>query len=97
MSSRLAERLQIDIASPISHSDVSPGTKGDNKVQTSNGTYIDVAVPTAEVDINAAYDDVIHVLSTKPPKEDKKMDAATTQDDLYRSFWAKYAVSIPHS
>jgi len=89
---------QIDIISPVLHSHVSPGTKGDEKVQTSNGKYtIDEAVPTAEADVNAAYDDVINVLSTKPPKEGEKMDAATTQDDSYRSFWAKYAVSVPHS
>jgi chitin synthase len=98
MSSGLAERLQIDIISLVLHSDVSSGTKGGNKVQTSNGKYtVDEAVPTAEADINAAYDVVIHVLSTKPPKEEKKVDVAATQDDLYSSFWAKYAVSIPHS
>lgn len=34
-------------------------------------------MPTAETDINAAYEDAIHVLSTKPPKEEKKVDAAT--------------------
>lgn len=87
-----------DILSHALHSDVSPGTKGDKKVQTNDGKYtIDGAVPTAEADVDAAYDDVIHVLSTEPPKEGEKMDAATTQDDSYRSFWAKYAVSVPHS
>ena len=68
--------------------------KGNNKVQRSNGKYtIDMAVPTTGADVNAVYTDVIHALSTKPPNE-KKMDAATTQDDFYHSFWAKYAVSI---
>jgi len=31
-----------------------------------------MAMQTAETDINAAYEDVIHVLSTKPPKEEKR-------------------------
>jgi hypothetical protein len=64
----------------------------------SNGKYtIDEALPTAETDGNAAYDDVIHVLSTQPPKEGEKTETATTQDDSYRSYWAKYAVSVPYS
>ena len=58
--------------------DVSWGTKGDNKVSTDLGVVnagkgdnkneVEVAVPTAETDINAAYEDVIHVLTSKPPK-----------------------------
>jgi len=43
-----------------------------------------VAVLTAETDINAAYKDTIHVLSTKPPKGDKKVDTATVQEDYYQ-------------
>jgi len=74
--------------------DVSWGTKGDNKVSTDLGVVktnkgenaVEVAVPTAETDINAAYEDAIHVLSTKPPKEEKKVDAATAQEDYYRNF-----------
>ncbi|KAI0250489.1 glycosyltransferase family 2 protein [Lactifluus subvellereus] len=74
--------------------DVSWGTKGDNKVSTDLGVVkagkgenaVEVAVPTAEKDINAAYEDAIHVLSTKPPKEEKKVDTATAQEDYYRSF-----------
>ena len=31
-------------------------------------------MPTAETDINAAYEDAIHVLSTKLPKEEKNVD-----------------------
>ncbi|KAF9234706.1 glycosyltransferase family 2 protein [Melanogaster broomeanus] len=61
--------------------DVSWGTKGDNKVSTDLGVY-----RTAETDINAAYEDAIHVLSTKPPKEEKKVDAATQQEDYYKTF-----------
>jgi chitin synthase len=50
---------------------------------------VEVAVPTAETDINAAYEDAIHVLSTKPPKEVKTVDAATKQEDYYRNFRTK--------
>ena len=46
-------------------------------------------MPTAETDINAAYEDAIHVLSTKPPKEEKKVDVATEQEDYYRNFRTK--------
>jgi len=74
--------------------DVSWGTKGDNKVSTDLGVVkaskgdnaVEVAVPTTETDINAAYEDAIHVLSTKPPKEEKKIDQATAQEDFYRNF-----------
>jgi len=76
--------------------DVSWGTKGDNKVSTdlgvvsvgkgANKNEVEVAVPTAETDINAAYEDAIHVLSTKPPKEEKKVDPATQQEDYYKTF-----------
>jgi chitin synthase len=74
--------------------DVSWGTKGDNKVSTDLGEVkaskgdnaVEVAVPTAETDINAAYEDAIHVLSTKAPKEEKKVDLATEQEDYYRNF-----------
>jgi chitin synthase len=80
-----------------SFSDVSWGTKGDNKVSTDLGTVatgknkneVEVAVPTAEQDLNAAYEDAIHVLSTKPPTVESKPDAATQQEDYYRSFRSK--------
>ena len=42
-----------------------PGRPG--VVKTNKGeNAVDVAVQTAETDINAAYEDAIHVLSTKP-------------------------------
>ncbi|KIK98524.1 glycosyltransferase family 2 protein [Paxillus rubicundulus Ve08.2h10] len=76
--------------------DVSWGTKGDNKVSTdlgvvsvgkgSNKNEVEVAVPTAETDINAAYEDAIHVLSTKAPKAEQKVDPATQQEDYYKTF-----------
>ena len=43
---------------------------------------VEVALPTAETDIKAAYEDAIRVLSTKPPKEEKTVDAETAQEPL---------------
>ena len=79
------------------YSDVSWGTKGDNKNQTDLGVVkvgknqneVEVSVPTTETDINAAYEDAIAVLSTKPPKSDPKPDPQTEQEDYYRSFRTK--------
>lgn len=94
--------VAADLAAP-SHafdfvrSDVSWGTKGDNKVSTDlgvvatgkNANEVEVSVPTTETDINAAYEDAIHVLSTKPPKADSTPDPQTQQEDYYRSFRTK--------
>lgn len=75
--------------------DVSWGTKGDNTVFTDLGVIsgkgpnkneVEVAVPTAETDINAAYEDAIHVLTTKPPKAEGKANPATHQEDYYKTF-----------
>lgn len=52
--------------------DVSWGTKGDNKVSTDLGVVavkkdsneVEVAVPTEQKDINAAYEDAMAVLQT---------------------------------
>ena len=60
--------------------------KGENAVE--------VAVPTAETDINSMYEDAIHVLSTKPPKEEKKVDQATAQEDYYRNFRTKCVLRL---
>jgi len=46
-----------------------------------------------KMDINAAYKDMIHMLSTKPQKEEKKVDAATVQEDYYCNFWRKCVAS----
>ena len=54
---------------------------------------MEVAVPTTETDINAAYEDAIHVLSTEPPKEEKKADTETQQEDYYRNFRTKCVVA----
>ena len=65
--------------------DVSWGTTGDSKVSTELGVVssgkgpnkneVEVTMPTAEADINAAYEDAIHVLFTKPPNG-RHVDAA---------------------
>nr|AZQ26798.1 putative chitin synthase 1 [Ganoderma lucidum]QDK64616.1 chitin synthase [Ganoderma lucidum] len=67
---------------------------GDNKVSTdlgevktgANKNEVEVVVPTAETDINAAYEDAIHLLSTKPPKQESKPDPQTEQEDYYKGF-----------
>ncbi|KAH8822583.1 glycosyltransferase family 2 protein [Flagelloscypha sp. PMI_526] len=75
--------------------DVSWGTKGDNKMPTTelgvvtvgkNSNEVEVAVPTTETDINAAYEDAIHMLNTKPPKVESKPDKSTLQEDYYKTF-----------
>ncbi|TFY62620.1 hypothetical protein EVJ58_g3752 [Rhodofomes roseus] len=74
--------------------DVSWGTKGDNKVSTDLGVVqvakdtneVEVTMPTQKEDLNAMYEDAIHVLQTKPPKEEQKVDEKTAQEDYYKSF-----------
>jgi len=73
--------------------DVSWGTKGDNTVAKALGTVstgksgeVEAEVPTDEKDINALYEDAIHVLNTKPPKVESKPDVNTKQEDYYRTF-----------
>ncbi|KAG8687321.1 Chitin synthase, class 1 [Ceratobasidium sp. 394] len=74
--------------------DVSWGTKGDNKVSTDLGVVstgkdkgtVEASVPTDQRDINAAYEDAMAVLNSKPPVVEQKRDAATKQEDYYRSF-----------
>jgi chitin synthase len=74
--------------------DVSWGTKGDNKVNTDLGVVktgknkneVETNLPTEEKDINAAYEDAIHVLQSKPPKAESKPDPQTEQEDYYKGF-----------
>lgn len=84
-------------------SDVSWGTKGDNKVSTDlgvvktsggKGNEVEVSVPTEDRDINAAYEDAIHVLTSKPPKAEPKADPATQQEDYYRQFRTKCVAAL---
>jgi chitin synthase len=76
---------------------VSWGTKGDNKpaadlgaVSTGkNKNEVEAVVPTDEKDINAAYEDAIHVLGSTPPKVEAKVDTKTAEEDYYRQFRTK--------
>ncbi len=80
-------------SSPTLH-DISWGTKGDNTIATDLGTVqstktgdantIEAIVPTDEKDIDAAYDDALHVLNTKPPKMEQKVDDKTQKEDYYK-------------
>ncbi len=49
-------------------------------------------VPTEQNDINAAYEDALEVLKTKPPKQESKPDPGTQQEDYYRTFRTKYVI-----
>ena len=77
--------------------DVSWGTKGDNTVAKALGTVatgksggqVEAEVPTDEKDIDTLYEDAIHVLNSKPPKAEAKVDAGTKQEDYYRTFRTK--------
>ncbi|CCF54212.1 hypothetical protein NDA11_001232 [Ustilago hordei] len=71
--------------------DISWGTKGSDKVMTDLGVVggagnnqVEVAIPTESKDINDAYDDAIHVLSNKPPREGPaQVDRDQKQADYY--------------
>ncbi|EJU02992.1 glycosyltransferase family 2 protein [Dacryopinax primogenitus] len=74
--------------------DITWGTKGDNKISTDLGVVkskadakeVEVEIPTNEKDINAAYEDALHVLGSPAPPEVKKVDEKTAQEDWYKSF-----------
>jgi len=81
------------MASFVFHSIISWDTNlGVVKTSTREDT-VDVPVLTAETDTNAAYEEAIHVLSTKPPKEEKGVDATTAQEDYYCDFGTKCSAS----
>ena len=40
-------------------------------------------------DMNELYDDALHVLQTKKPKEEKKVDHGQEQEDYYRNVRTK--------
>jgi chitin synthase len=76
--------------------DISWGTKGDNGDTDSkdlgaatagkNKNEVEAALPTTETDIDAAYEDAMHVLSTKAPKAVSEPNPKTQQKDYYASF-----------
>ena len=46
-------------------------------------------VPRDEKDIDTLCEDAIHVVNTKPPKAESKVNAGTKQEDYYRIFRTK--------
>ncbi|KAK4051686.1 Chitin synthase 4 [Microbotryomycetes sp. JL221] len=67
--------------------DVTWGNRPEEKVSTDLGVapvkdgQVDVSLPEDEKDINAAYDDAIHVLASKPAKAKRSIDAQTKAKD----------------
>ena len=57
-------------------------------VETNRGNSVEMVVATAQTGINVVHEDAKHVLLTKPPKEEKRLDAATAQD-CYCNFRTK--------
>lgn len=47
-----------------------------------------------EKDINAAYDDALHVLNSKAPKIEQHVDEKTKQEDYYKSFRTKCVMML---
>jgi chitin synthase len=54
-----------------------------------NKNEVEVALPTEQRDINAAYEDALVVLSTKAPPKESKPDPSTVREDYYRQFRTK--------
>ena len=86
--------------------DVSWGTKGDNVVAKDLGTVttapgnenaneVEAELPTDEKNIDELYQDAFHVLQSKKPKEEKKVDPAQKQDDYYANFRTKFVIPTP--
>ncbi|GAA6064671.1 hypothetical protein JCM10212_001787, partial [Sporobolomyces blumeae] len=82
----------INVYSFCNVQDVTWGNRPEEKVSNdlgaapaSQGGKVEVAVPSHETDINSAYDDALHVLSQKAPKEVKTVDIETRMTDSYRA------------
>lgn len=71
--------------------DVTWGNRPEEKPSTDlgiapvKGDGVDVAVPSTDQDINAAYDDAVHVLANKPPPEVKTVNPEEKMNDSYRA------------
>ncbi|GAA5953586.1 hypothetical protein JCM21900_003352 [Sporobolomyces salmonicolor] len=71
--------------------DVTWGNRPEEKVSNDLGAApasqggVEVAIPTDEKDINSAYEDALHVLSMKPPKEVKTINVEERMTDSYRA------------
>ena len=49
-----------------------------------------MAVVPDDKDLNELYDDALHVLQTKKPKEETKVNVSQDQEDYYRNVRTKY-------
>lgn len=88
--------------------DISWGTKGDNVAAKDLGTVtapsskdgkknpneVEAEVPTDEKDIDELYQDAMHVLQSKKPKEVKSVSLSQKQEDYYRNFRTKFVSSL---
>ncbi|ORY76991.1 glycosyltransferase family 2 protein [Protomyces lactucae-debilis] len=74
--------------------DISWGTKGDTGIKTDlgvvnvkkDGSTVEIAVPTSDTDIDAAYMQAIKTLELKEAEKKNKRSAETKQEDYYKSF-----------
>jgi hypothetical protein len=87
-------RLRVTVVSFVLHSPIFWGSNlGVSKAGTREDTA-DVAMLTTEKDIDEAYEEAVHVVSAKSPKEEKKVDATTSlQEDDYCDFGTKCSES----
>ncbi|KAF8334650.1 glycosyltransferase family 2 protein [Cantharellus anzutake] len=54
---------------------------------------VDVVVPTEEKDLNAAYEDALAVLESKPPPAEVKVDAGLQEQDYYKQVLLAWTLS----
>ena len=82
--------------------DVTWGNRPEEKPSTDlgiapvKGDGVDVAVPSTDQDINAAYDDAVHVLANKPPPEVKTVNPEEKMNDSYRAIRTNASLCSPH-
>ena len=75
-------------------SDITWGTKGDNKISTDLGVVktdaksnaVQVDAPTDAADIDAAYEHAMMTVMSEPEKEEPKRDLEQENKDYYQSF-----------
>jgi chitin synthase len=85
--------LQVAVSN-IRH-DVSWGTKGDNVIHTElgaavsagkgeKGDFVEVEVPSEQLDIDSGYDDALANLRERRPIPDEAVNESTLKEDYYR-------------
>ncbi|KAI9870362.1 MAG: Chitin synthase, class 1, partial [Watsoniomyces obsoletus] len=79
--------------------DITWGTKGDDKAEKLPSATVkpdgkvDVQIPQDDGDLNAQYEAEMKKFASKPPKEVKKVDPASKQEDYYKSFRSNVVVA----